>query len=1418
MILTVVLVLMIANIMPPLDLSVFAGNTVSHTDAVSSGDLNKPYINRINLVDSPMVPTARGILTHVTANGATITVAELFRQLGVSGDPDDVTGVDCNTRFFDTETGTGGSRIIKTKRSFDTLETVTFQFEDGSTLPVIFKDSLYVTNIAPLCTDMTIQINGKSYSSNSQEDYNEPIPVSGKKTYDLSISFAELPDKQFSDYEQLEFKLPDGFTLPDNFNEMNHTFDIDMALGGRLVNNKITYDKSTNKVYVDWNQNDEKAFNNFRGASTAKFTLVLSGNLDPSFGKLIFSTDKELTLEQENLHNASVTKSAVYAPYQINYEIKVTSDGTTENLMLTDEMGTALQNPGNISFSFADDPVYEPKLLTNENGTFTVRIPKMDDEDVLFIRYISDINVEKIARSANATVEETGNTVRIVGDNDPSDNEAAAWVSAVEFSDIEKNVIATKNVYRNGNPFTDITWQVITNRNAMIKLSGSQLTDVMSEAAMKYSRYSGDGVTVKCYDKNGDLAAVRNIPWEDLGVDVETATTFTYDIPPTDPAYMYVMEYKTSSDIQDLTKQTFVSNTVTGKCGIAEAGQLLNPPYGGKIAVSKKATNVHSNGVTWEVRADIREEALDNNIKLSEAHADDKGNITSLYLLPRNYIPEATAADGTVLQARNCQEALESLEIIGLQQDEKVRVYYYYKDSDVRYYDSDPSMWHDGVLSMSGFVSDPSERWPNNMFYMYFYKDYDMTPGLNHPEDGTERRLITVRLNHSFPVEWVNYARDYINASEVYRPGIFTHTNWVVLNGVKAMDAFNTQPANVYKHVINQGNQTGMNPVCTVRLGNSETGEEIGITYPVYRYCVSVNGIYSNDPIVIDDEFDTSLFKLFDKRDFGDANQIYVEQMDGDTHKLAWVNWVMPQFGANPEITWYGAGGNSYLDDFANESFKGVFYRTDNQNTDPSMNHTTDTFVNGRRVIENDDVKAEETENGLRFTFKNVDKFRKSNGQYYNFYSVDYYLIPRSLEALAEIERRVAAANPPLTNGTVVTNPPTTLATVPFTNTATFRGNSSTAVSYLMHKNDIFPVKKICTRAENETSEYAQLHPKYQFTININPGKIALNEGKEMQVTDTYSSSLAVDFRSVVVKTYPEGREDQVTYDYSGNVGTFVIPDCTHVIITYDARISEAPPEDSDYVPFSNTVDVAGLSAKVSDTSEIKVKSNGEAITPEIFIFKYRTNHMEQGLNGAVFNLYEALTDENGEEVLDANGKKTYIPIKVNGKNFAMTSAYDPDTDKNGQIHLKLDLQEHGFNLLANKYYYIHEESAPEGYIASDVFYQFMIRTDGQVNYSQREYLLGDTLTVRNSPDKVNLNLVKTIKGNVKLTSDDLSLLSFKLEKYNEETKNGRSTATKALSHMPTLLRQTAVRRAKAIRRKQPRKPLSGASDAVNTG
>ena len=95
--------------------------------------------------------------------------------------------------------------------------------------------------------------------------------------------------------------------------------------------------------------------------------------------------------------------------------------------------------------------------------------------------------------------------------------------------------------------------------------------------------------------------------------------------------------------------------------------------------------------------------------------------------------------------------------------------------------------------------------------------------------------------------------------------------------------------------------------------------------------------------------------------------------------------------------------------------------------------------------MESDHMKVEETATGARFTFTDMNFFKKDNGNYYPFYVVNYYLMPRNLQALAELERMV------IDNGN---NP------VAFDNTASCRGNTASAIAHYTKKNSLKPVTK----------------------------------------------------------------------------------------------------------------------------------------------------------------------------------------------------------------------------------------------------------------------------------------------------------------------------------------------------------------------
>lgn len=797
-----------------------------------------------------------------------------------------------------------------TPQRYGTVEMVNFNFEDGTGIQVEFTDSTFIRDIKPLCTGVKLLINGKYYSA---DDAGTTVSVSGKKYYDLMVDFAERPDLQFSNYKSLYYDLPQGFRLPADFNGTNHTVDIAMGPNGKLKGNTVTFEHgpTQDRIYITWNQDDAKTFQAFCESMSTKFTLVLSGLLDPTGGTLIFETGKELTLEKEDLHNATISKAASNLPGanpKIFYDLIVKSDGSTENLVLTDVMGRALTKADEVTIEYQADAnastpltaAQKPFVHSNEKGQLVIKFPKLNDGDIVTIRYSCNVNCEQIEQSGHATEEETGNTATIVGDNDPSDNVAQAHVSNVTFGDISKISEGKMNYKQDGYQYAVINWYAETNYQASLNLAGTFLTDKMGDYA-EISVYHGDGVKIECWNAQNELVETRTLTWEDLGVDPATDKTWTYHIPADDPKYEYRVRYQTRVLRDGLENQILVTNTISGKCGTASGMEPVDPLEPSGFAISKSVSDLKYDHATWNVNLSVSgEENLDNRIKIVEyASRNSEG-------LPRLWIPKYTDNKGNEQGSINISEWLETLVVSGLKPNEQFRVEYKYNDcisytngrTTTLVIDSNNTEYatrSGDTVTVTGFPYSPGYRYEANYLSISFYKDDTKNEsgdfahqGLIIPEepnplpkDYIPKRTIDIKMTTRFDDRWVNTVRKYSDETNIkdtnsdYPTDKYTHTNWVKVFGendiAKASDDayFITHPVNLYKRLLNSGTSTARNPLATDENGNpilTNKGEKL--YYPVYQYYVAVNGVSSDDPLVIEDTFDTSLFTLFDASKF----------------------------------------------------------------------------------------------------------------------------------------------------------------------------------------------------------------------------------------------------------------------------------------------------------------------------------------------------------------------------------------------------------------------------------------------------------------------------------------------------------------------------------------------------------------------
>lgn len=360
-------------------------------------------------------------------------------------------------------------------------------------------------------------------------------------------------------------------------------------------------------------------------------------------------------------------------------------------------------------------------------------------------------------------------------------------------------------------------------------------------------------------------------------------------------------------------------------------------------------------------------------------------------------------------------------------------------------------------------------------------------------------------------------------------------------------------------------------------------------------------------------------------------------------------------------------------------------------------------------------------EEGALFTMtdlpKQVDPRTGEQTVYYGFYRMTCYLVLKDEEALKQQA---------MFNGGSTT----------FQNTASFKDSTDTAeVEY--------NYKVISKEAENGVDENGEETNRIQhFTININPDKLQLNEGNPMEMTDSSSPSLSIDYDSITVTTDPESRHDEVTYDFFDRTGVFQIPDETAVIIEYDAKVIG-----DGLVQFRNDVVLDGrFSDYADDTMEMSSGGGGSAEIVAIYLMKYPEGHMEQGtLAGARFRLL----DTDLEPVMLGDEPVIY------------------ETNDDGPILVWLRQNLDGMTLHKNTVYYLEEIEPPEGYAREYTPLPFVISDDPDFEPPEGipRYYIGDTMGVRNRPvtNQTQLTIVKRFAGNETLTDEQKERISFRV-------------------------------------------------------
>ena len=238
-----------------------------------------------------------------------------------------------------------------------------------------------------------------------------------------------------------------------------------------------------------------------------------------------------------------------------------------------------------------------------------------------------------------------------------------------------------------------------------------------------------------------------------------------------------------------------------------------------------------------------------------------------------------------------------------------------------------------------------------------------------------------------------------------------------------------------------------------------------------------------------------------------------------------------------------------------------------------------------------------------------------------------------------------------------------------------------------------------------------------QYQITFNPAQAMLNNGDIMEMTDTLSSNLSVDYSSIHIETDPAGLS--VPYTLGGGedgttIATYKVPDATKVTITYNAFV-----RGNGYQTIVNKVKVKGEEDTVTNTKSYGTATEGQGAIPKLKIVKVDGYDANKKLAGVKFLVFA----ENPNLDFGPNTEP-----EPHAKEIILT------TNENGEI--VLDGTQYTY-YLNQTVYHVREIEAPSNY--GNLSFDYKVRMTNnmdEVHYAGADsvYYFTDTVQIKNWP------------------------------------------------------------------------------------
>ncbi|MBR3315015.1 MAG: Cna B-type domain-containing protein [Atopobiaceae bacterium] len=394
------------------------------------------------------------------------------------------------------------------------------------------------------------------------------------------------------------------------------------------------------------------------------------------------------------------------------------------------------------------------------------------------------------------------------------------------------------------------------------------------------------------------------------------------------------------------------------------------------------------------------------------------------------------------------------------------------------------------------------------------------------------------------------------------------------------------------------------------------------------------------------------------------------------------------------------------------------------------------------------DFYAEPTDAGVNFHLTSLESSdlldSENNSTPYGTYAIEYRIKVKDANALSKLNRQSIDAHEANEESQESGDDEEGGGAISMTNSINgYGGTDSIPFDYEYEALD----KSMLAESGSNVASY---------TINVNPDKCKLNGGKPMELTDKFSPNQSIQYDTIrVTKAINKDGRDMtsaISWDFRGNVGTFVIPDETAVTITYSSTL--LPRENESYW---NEARMKGYHEKAKQTLTVTQSASGSAKSYKLRVFKYADGKMEKGLSGATFRLLDA-----SGKIVKYRKKRVENGVTIHEKGDPVTVT----TGEDGYATLFLHMGKDGVALRKNTVYYLDEIQAPKGYRSDYVHYGFVIsdNPDYQAPDGVYVYHSNDILKVRNTPEEADLTIVKRFAGSVQLTAEQKSKISFRID------------------------------------------------------